>query len=113
MMRTVARVGLVAIALVGASGIARADIVASLVFTTPTAAPIQPTDSIPVWLTLTLDSSSDAIQTDASGQVTTYTLSQVAANLFGGLPIGVDINNDSLSANVNLAFGCSGTFTTI
>jgi PEP-CTERM motif len=81
-----------------------------LTFTTP-AGTVSQTDSIPVWLTLLLDPSY-ALATDASGNVITgLTISDIQANLFSGLPNGVDPTTDSLRSDVNVAFGCSGSFT--
>jgi PEP-CTERM motif len=84
----------------------------TLTFTTPTGT-VNATDSIPVWLTLLLNPSY-ALATDASGNVTTgLTISDVQDNLFSGLPPGVDPTTDPLTSNVNVSFGCSGTFTSV
>lgn len=83
----------------------------SLTFTTPTGT-VNATDSIPVWLTLLLDPSY-ALATDATANVTTgLTIPDIQAHLFGGLPGGVDPTTDALTSNVNVSFGCSGSFTT-
>jgi hypothetical protein len=85
--------------------------IATLTFVAPTGSAAA-TDSIEVWLRLTLDSASDAIITDASGNVTSgYTIADVVAGLNPGLPPGVDPTVDSLSGVVNIYFSCSGTFT--
>jgi hypothetical protein len=82
----------------------------TLTFTVPTGT-VNSTDSVPVWLTLLLNPDY-ALSTDASANVTTgLTISDIQAHLFVGLPGGVDTTTDTLSSNVNVAFGCSGTFT--
>jgi hypothetical protein len=73
---------------------------------------VSPTDSIPVNLTLTLDPSSEALTTDAGGQVTSgLDTSDITANLFSGLDPNVNPSTDSLQTDINVAFGCSGNFT--
>jgi hypothetical protein len=82
----------------------------TLTFTTPSGT-VSQVDSIPVWLTLLLDPSY-TLATDASANVTTgLTIADIEANLLTGLPVGVDPTTDSLTSNVNVAFGCSGDFT--
>ena len=90
---------------------ARADLAGTLIFTDPTET-VAATDAIPVQLTLGLDPTSDALITDASGNVTTLTSAQIAANLFNNLPGGVD-ENSATRSNLNVAFGCSGNFTSV
>lgn len=73
---------------------------ASLTFTTPSGTVANNVD-IPVWLTLTLDSSSDALTTDAVGHVTSgLSAADIAA-----------LNGNSTDVIVNNAFQCGDTFT--
>jgi len=84
--------------------------IATLTFRTPNATVLD-TDTIDVWLTLSFSIDSEALVTDGSGYVTPLpSLADIAANLFSGLPPGVD-ENSATSAIVNVAFGCGGNFT--
>ena len=88
-----------------------AGVTATLTFTTPNGT-VGPTDSIPIYLTLTLDPSSVALTTDGSGNVTSgLTPADIAANLFAGLPPGED-QTSATNSNLNEGWGCSGTFFT-
>jgi len=82
---------------------------AILMFKNPTGIATD-TDSIEVWLTLALDTASDPLITDSSGLVTPLPrLADIAANLFSGLPAGVN-ENSATSASLNVSVGCSGSF---
>jgi hypothetical protein len=76
---------------------ASAALIATLNFTTPTGF-VGPTDSIPIYLTLALDPSSDALITDGSG------------NVISGLTIPPGFN--PTNTNLNEFLQCSGTFIT-
>jgi hypothetical protein len=91
---------------------ASASLIATATFTTP-AGTVNAMDSIPVFLTLSLDPSSDPLITDGSGNlISSYSIADVQANLFSGLPDGVDPTVDPLHSYLNEFFECSGTFTT-
>jgi hypothetical protein len=91
---------------------ASASVIATATFTTPTGT-VNSTDSIPVFLTLALDPSSDPLITDGNGNViSSYSIADVQANLFSNLPDGVDPTVDPLHSYLNEFFECSGTFTT-
>ena len=79
---------------------AKADVIASLSFDTPNAT-VSSTASIPVWVTLTLDPTSDPLATDAGGTVTSPLSAQ---NL-------IDLVPGDGRIIVNNGFQCSGTFT--
>jgi hypothetical protein len=88
-----------------------AGIIGSLAFTNPTGT-VGPTDAVPVDITLSLDPTSVAIQTDGTGSVTSgYTLADVNANLLPGLT-GVNTATDHLRTVINVSAECSGTFFT-
>lgn len=85
-------------------------VIASLVFTTPTGN-VGPSDSIPILVTLTLDPNSAPITTDAGYMVTSgYSSSDVTANLLPNLPAYVNVDTDSLRANLTEFLSCSGSF---
>ncbi len=96
---------------------ASADIIGTVTFTNPVVS-VTSTDSIPVYLTLTLDPNSDPLITDGSASVTSLTSSQINNDLFAvdpafdmnGNPASVDTSADLLDTNTNTALGCSGTF---
>ncbi len=96
---------------------ASADIYGTVTFTDPVVYASN-TATIPIYLTLTLDPASDALMTDASGNITDLSAGQVAANLFGNytdsnnnpIQISPDPYTDPLSSNTNEFLGCSGTF---
>jgi hypothetical protein len=73
---------------------ARAAVIGTLEYRDPTGI-VGPTDSIDVWLRLTLDPASDPITTDASGNVTSPLLGQVDPSQLSSF------------------FICGGTFTTV
>lgn len=89
----------VCLALFSSAGITWALPIATLEFTDPSGF-VSPTDSIPIWLTLTLDANSVAIQTDGSGNLTSgfdlgdlVNVSSVAgACICGG---GVEVEGDT------------------
>jgi hypothetical protein len=108
--------------LLGLVQIASADIFGTVSFKTPVVT-VSNTASIPVYLTLTLDPNSDPLITDASGNVTSLTTTQIAANVFGtfydstsncnggGCPISgytPDFTNDIFSSDVDEGYLCSG-----
>jgi hypothetical protein len=75
----------------------------SLVFRDPTGI-VGPTDSIPVWMSLTLNAGEGGLATDSSGNIVGLTLADIQQyNPAYAL--------DTFTSNVNVAFGCSGTFT--
>jgi hypothetical protein len=83
------------------AGSASAAPIATLSFRDPTGT-VGPNDSIELWVTLTLDQNSAAIQTDDDYNVTSgYDSSD--------LPPGFAVSH----SNLNVAFSCSGTFTTV
>jgi hypothetical protein len=89
-----------------------AGVIATASFTTPTGT-VAANEAIPVWLTLTLDPSSDVLSTDAFGAVTSgVTPSDIAAGLLGDIPPGFD-ETYATDMNVNVFFECSGTFTSV
>src|SRR4030088_2466990 len=78
-------------------GTAIAAPIATLAFQTPNAT-VGSTDIIDIIVTLTLDPASDPLTTDAFGAVTSgLTLADIQANLFSGLPAGVDPTTDNLT----------------
>lgn len=91
-------IGAAAACLFGAGAPAQADVIATLSFDTPTATVASNVD-IPVWMTLTLDSTSDPITTDASSYVTSPLSAQVISDLHG----------NSTGVVVNEAAGCGDT----
>jgi hypothetical protein len=81
----------------------------TLTFTNPTGS-VSQTDSIPVWLRLTLGPSY-ALATDETRNVTTgLTMTDILANLFGNVPDTFS-QDDTLHSRLSVFFGCSGTFT--
>jgi hypothetical protein len=105
------RTALTALLVLSSAAAGHAGIIGALTFTDPTGL-VAPTDSIDVYLTLTLDPSSDPLKTDGSANVLGLTPADIAPYLFGGLPAGVD-ENSLTNSNLNVAFGCGTTFTTI
>jgi hypothetical protein len=92
---------------------ASASLIATAIFTTPTGT-VNATDSIPLFVMLTLDPSSDPLITDVSADVISgYAIAEVESSLFGGLPDGVDPTTDPLSASLDEFIQCSGTFTSV
>lgn len=98
--RLFAAAGAAAVLSLAAAAQADAAVIATLTFDTPSAVVANNVD-IPVWVTLTLDPSSDALKTDASGDVT----SPDTTDLFTQYP-------DATRIILNNSFGCSGTFNT-
>jgi hypothetical protein len=94
-----------ALALAGGATTAQAHATGSLVFTDPTGT-VAPTDTIDVFLTLTLDGASPALTTDngviLSSGPTDDELTAAGFDLAQGV-----------STNLNIGAGCSGTFTTV
>ena len=89
-----------AVGLVALAPATQAAVIATLTFDTPTGT-VASNASIPVYLTLTLDPSSDPLSTDASGFVTSPLSAQ---NL-------IDLGGHSVGVVVNVAFQCGDTFT--
>ena len=102
--------------------IASADIFGTISFTTPVVT-VGSTDSIPVYLTLTLDPSSAPLITDNSGHITDLSQTQVQSNLFGngnyydsgnscqggGCPISYTYHSsDTFLSNTNEGYSCYG-----
>ncbi|MDB5424633.1 MAG: hypothetical protein JWQ29_2049, partial [Phenylobacterium sp.] len=104
-MRNVLKFGALcaAFALMGTG--AQAALIATLSFDDPTGI-VLPNDAVPVWLTLTLGADSDALKTDASGQVTSGLTDQDIIDAGGDPTI-------QTRWIVNHAFECSGTFTAV
>jgi hypothetical protein len=75
----------------------------SLVFRDPTGV-VGPTDSIPVWMRLTLNAGEGDLATDSSGNIVGLTLADIQV-------YNPDYALNSYTSNINAAFGCSGTFT--
>jgi hypothetical protein len=89
---------------------ASASLIATGTFTTPTGT-VSATDNIPVFITLSLDQSSDPLITDSNGNViSSYSIADVEANLFSNLPPAwnlpsirsTPISMNSLNARVTL-----------
>lgn len=106
--RQIIQLVLAAIAVVALGGTANALPVASLSFTNPTGTAAY-TDSIPVWVTLTLQSGTGGLTTDGAGNVLDLTPADIVPYLFSGLPVGVD-QNSATSSDLNFNFSCFGTF---
>jgi PEP-CTERM motif-containing protein len=105
--------GIAALVMGISSGVASAAVVVSSIgFTTPNLT-VAPGDSIDIMVTMTLDSSSEPLKSDAVGYVplgSGFDRSDInAGNLFGGLPSGVDPTTDPLEGLINNSFGCFGT----
>ena len=77
---------------------AQAAVIATLSFDTPTGTVASNAD-IPVWMTLTLDPSSDPITTDASGYVTSPLSAQTIS----------DLNGNSTGVYMSESVGCGDT----
>lgn len=87
-------------ALAFAAGGAQAAVVGALTFDTPTGI-VAPGDSIDVWMTLTMADDSDALTTDAFGQVT--------SGLTDGMITAAGADPDNLEyALVNVGYSCGG-----
>jgi hypothetical protein len=103
--------------MLGTASFAQADVVATLAFTDAFGNPdpggiVGPTDSIPVWLTLTLAADSDPLITDPSSLVTSPVFDYSTLNYNVNPPQAPDPSTDNFSVYVNEDIGCSGTFTT-
>jgi hypothetical protein len=110
MVKRLVHVSVTGLMILAGIGAASGAPIATLTFMDPFQS-VNPADSIPVWLTLALDPASDPLITDAGANVTSgLTVADVQANLFSGLP-AVDPTTDTLTSNLNVGFGCSGTFT--
>jgi hypothetical protein len=83
---------------------ANSAVIATLSFDTPSAT-IASNADVPVWLTLTLDPSSDPITTDASSNVTSPLSPQVVSDL-GGHTTGVVVNEEAFCGTG--LDGCNG-----
>lgn len=92
--------------MLGLVGVASADISGTVAFTTPVVNVLS-TDSIPVFVTLTM--TGDALITDGSGNVTSLSLAQIQANQVGSPPPNA-FTGDNLTTNTNETLYCSGTF---
>lgn len=103
-MRNVLKLAMVASALAFTQP-AQAAVIASLTFDTPSGV-VASNVPIDIFLTLTLDAASDAVQTDGSGHISggLSTADIIAA---GSDPM------DFVNSNVNVAFECSGSFTSV
>lgn len=99
---------LAAIAVVALGGTASALPIASLSFTNPTGTASY-TDSIPVWVTLSLQPGTGGLATDGAGNVLDLTPADIVPYLFSGLPVGVD-QNSATSSDLNFNFSCFGSF---
>lgn len=88
-----------------------AGVIGTVSFTQPTGT-VGQTDSISVYLTLALNPDSDPLTTDASGLVTSGMPADLTPFLFPSLPTGAD-GSGGITSNLNVAFGCSGTFTAV
>jgi hypothetical protein len=80
--------------------------IATLKFRDPTGI-VGPTDTIPVWMTLTLEPNTGPLQTDAFGNVTDTVLDLATIQIYNP---GYTL--DTWTSYINVAFGCSGSFTT-
>ncbi len=94
-------------------GTAQAAVIATLTYDTPTGT-VASNESIPIWVTLLLDVGSDALKTDASGQITSGgpTDAQIMEQGLDPAAIIYSILNVGVSCNTNFLTMCgTGAYT--